>query len=211
MKFLDFDRERIRADAEIEGSYYVYSVGAPIEVLSVGGNENELLAKRLSTGLKDDRLMTKYCPTNKVYFSRGVVENVIDDDFVSFYVDEKNCRLYVGSAEEYGRMSGVLTFSGYMSLNRLVEENKNILCTQKMIATVFRSVRILALGLVGDSIFGLMYIPGLKGVKIAERGNHEYGVSPITYKSGICRGYKLLTINSWFNDLTRIKEVEVCH
>lgn len=208
MKFLDFDRESIRREGELLGSHYIYQVGSPIEVTAVRSlHKNELLAKKLSSQLKDDRLMTRYCPTNKVYFSRGLIENTNGDDFVSCYVDDKNCSLYIGSAEEYGRMSGILTFSAYLSLNNMVEENKTILCTSKMRATVMNNVRIMALGLLDDNVYGLMYIPGIKGLKVAERGNMDYGVSPITYKSGAAKGYQRFTIESWFDELTRIKEV----
>lgn len=208
MKFLDFNRDIIRADSKLSGSYYIYEVGSPIEVTAIRSlHNNELLARRLSTQVKDDSLMTRYCPTNKVYLSRGVVENHTEDNFVSCYVDNKNCCLYVGTAEEFGRMSGILTFSGYLSLNRMVEENKNILCTARMRATIMSCVRIMALGLVGDTVYGLMYIPGIKGIKVAERGSTEYGISPITYKSGSCKGYRSFTIESWFDELTRIKEV----
>lgn len=208
MKFLDLDRADIKRNGELSGSHYVYQVGSPIEVTAVRSlHKNELLARRLSTQVKDDRLMTRYCPTNKIYFSRGVVDNANGDDFVSCYVDNQNCSLYVGSVEEYGSMSGILTFSGYLSLNRLVEENKNVLCTSRMMATIMSRVRILSLGLIEDNVFGLLYIPGVKGIKVAERGSNEYGVSPITYKSGYCKGYQRFTIENWFDDLTRIKEV----
>ena len=208
MKFLDFDRNVIRNDSKLSGSYYSYTVGAPIEVTAIRSlHKNELLAKKLSINAKDDGFMTRYCPANKVMFSRGVVENSVEDDFVSCYVDNKECCVYVGTAEEYGRMTGILTFSGYMSLNRMVEENKNILCTSKMRASIMQCVRIMALGLVGDTVYGLLYIPALKGIKVAERDNPDYGVSPITYKSGVARGYQSFTIESWFDELTKIKEM----
>lgn len=208
MKFLDFDRERIRLDGELQGSHYVYQVGSPIEVTAVRSlHKNELLATKLSTQVKNDHLMTKYCPSNKIYFSQGVVESSNCDDFVSCFVDDKNCCLYVGTASEYGTTSGILTFSGYLSLNRLVEEHKTVLCTSKMMATIMSRVRILSLGLVEDNVYGLLYIPGVKGIKVAERGSVESGISPVTYKVGPCRGYQRFTIESWFDELTRIKEV----
>lgn len=208
MKFLGLDRSLIRSCSEVTDTCYVYQVGAPIEVVAVRSlHKNEMLAKKLSTQVKDDSLMTRYCPTNKVYFSRDLIDDSEGDDFVSCHVDNAGCRLCVGSNEEFGQMSGVLTFSGYLSLNRLVEENKSILCTNKMRATIMSRVRIMALGLVGDNVFGLLYIPSIKGIKIAERGSSGYGISPITYKSEFCNGYQSFTIDNWFDDLTRIKEV----
>lgn len=208
MKFLDFDRNEVVKNSKLVGSHYVYQVGAPIEVTAVRSlHKNELLAKKLSVAVKDDRMMTRYCPTNMVRFSRGVVESQNGDDFVSCYVDNRSCCLYVGTVGEYGNTSGILTFSGYLSLNRMVEEHKRVLCTSKMMATVMSRVRIVALGLIGEEVYGLFYIPGVKGIKVAERGAIDSGVSPITYKSGPCRGYQSFTINSWFDELTRIKEM----
>ena len=208
MKFLDLDRNEIRRNGCLEGQHYVYTVGSPIEVTAVRSlHKNELLARKLSTCVKDDRMMTKYRPTNKVYFSRGVVDNENGGDFVSCCVDDKNCRIYIGSVGEYGNVSGILTFSGYLSLNNQVEENKSVLCTDKMIATVMSHVRILSLGLVEDNVLGLFYIPGVKGIKVAERGSCDLGVSPVTYKTSSASGYKSFTIESWFDGLTRIKEV----
>lgn len=208
MKFLDFDRDAIRNSSCVCGNYYVYNTGSEIEVTAMRRlHKNELLAEKLSSSVKGDRLMTKYCPTNKVYFSRNLIENDDGGDFVSCWVDEVIGSLCVGTVEEYGHMTGILTFSGYLSANNLVEENKSILCTERMRATIEGRVRIMSLGLVGEDVFGLLYIPSVKGIRIAKRGSSAYGVSPVTYKSGVCSGYKQFTIENWFDELTRIKEI----
>lgn len=209
MKFLDLDRSAIIRDSNRVGDFYVYKTGAPIEVTAMRRlHKNELLAEKLSTAVKGDRLMTKYCPTNQVYFSRNVIENYTADDFVSCYVDEDRGVLCIGTVEEYGHMQGILTFSGYLSANGFVEEPKVILCTKRMRATVTSHVRILSLGLVGESVFGLLYIPSAKGIKVANRGSLSQGVSPVTYKVSSCDDYQQFTIESWFDELTRIKEVD---
>lgn len=208
MKFLDFDKDMIKLGSVVERNHYAYTVGAPIEVTAVRSlHKNELLAKKLSTSVKDDRLMTKYCPTNKIYFSRGVIDNPADDDFVSCSIDENNCCLYIGTAGEYGASTGILTFSGYLSANYLVEENKDILCTSRLRPTIMNHVRILSLGLRDGSVFGLFYIPCVKGIKVAERGSKEYGISSVNYKLGKCVKYQSFTVEDWFDELTRIREV----
>lgn len=208
MKFLDLDRDAIRGSSELSGNYYIYRTGSQIEVTAMRRlHKNELLAEKLSSYARGDKLMTKYCPTNKVYFSRNLIDNRLDEDFVSCIVDEEIGSLRVGTVEEYGHMAGILTFSGYLSANLLVEEHKSILCTEKMHATIASRVRIMSLGLIDENVFGLLYIPSVKGIKVAERGSSSYGVSPVTYKTGVCNGYKQFTIESWFDELTRIKEV----
>lgn len=206
MKFVDFNKSNILENSILEGSYYVYSLGSPVEITTMKSlHKNNLIARNLADNLKEDKLMIKYSPTNMIYFSRSFLESESDEFFASCYIDSENGCLYVGNLNEFGNMSGVLAFSGYLSLNNLVEEDRPILCTERMKTTIMERIRVMSLGVKGDKLYGLFYIPSVKGIKLSARGRLDRGISPITYKEGVCKSYSAFTIKDWF-DRAKVKE-----
>lgn len=206
MKFVDFDKAEILQNSILEEGFYVYTLGSPVEITTMKSlHRNNLIAKNLADELKEDRLMIKYSPTNKIYFSQNFLESETDEFFASCYIDSKNGCLYVGTLDEFGNMSGVLAFSGYLSLNNLVEEDRPILCTERMKTTIMERIRVLSLGVKGDKLYGLFYIPSVKGIKLSVRGRLDKGVSPISYKVSDCKNYSSFTIKDWF-DRAKVKE-----
>lgn len=206
MKFVDFNKDEILRESTLENGFYIYTLGSPVEITAVKSlHKNNLIAKNLADNLKEDKLMIKYSPTNKIYFSQNFLESDTDDFFASCYIDSKNGCLYVGTLNEFGNMSGILVFSGYLSLNNLVEEDRPILCTEKMRTTIMERIRVMSLGVKGDKLYGLFYIPSVKGIMLSIRGRQDKGISTITYKDSVCRNYSSFTIKDWF-DRAKVKE-----
>lgn len=206
MRFIDFDKRHILENSVELDNWYEYTIGTPIDVTNLKvQDKNDLLASGLSEDVKEDKFMRRYSPTNKVYFSKKLFESDNEEISVSCYLDDKSRRLYISTSEEYGNKSGVLVFSGYISLNNLVEEDRPVLCTKRAQATIMQRVKVLSIGVKGDMLYGLLYIPSEKGLKVSVRGSNK-GISPITYKACSCSAeYSKFTIKDWF-DKARIKE-----
>jgi hypothetical protein len=206
MKFVDLDKNEILNNSYLEENFYIYTLGSPLEVTTIKSlHKNIVMSKSLSDNVLEDKLMVKYSPTNKIYFSKDFLESNTDEFFASCYIDSQNGCLYVGSTNDFGSMTGVLAFSGYLSANNLVEEDRPILCTERMRTTIMNRIRVLSLGIKGDKLYGLFYIPSVKGIKLSERDKVNKGISPITYKSGVCKNYCSFTIKDWF-DMAKVKE-----
>lgn len=208
MYFADLSKKEI-LDSSIDlGDYFEYTLGSPVEITTLKSlHKNDVIAKGLANASKEDKLMVKYSPTNKIYFSKNFILGDTTEIYSSMYVDEKNGRLYVGSVEEFGNMTGILAFSGYLSLNNLVESDRPILCTTKMRSVILERIKVLSLGVRGDKLYALFYIPNIKGLKLSIRGRLDKGISPVTYKISACKDCCSFTIKDWFDGLTKIKEV----
>lgn len=208
MKFIDLDKSRILADSIITSDgFYEYTLGSPLEITTIRCNHvNQVMSKSLSSDVKDDKLMVKYKPTNKIYFSKAFMNSDSDENYASCYINQKTGSLYVGALKEFGDDSGVLVLSGYLSINNLVEEDRPVLCNKKLFNTVKNRIRVLSVGVRGGKLYGLFYIPGVKGLSISVRDRKDMGYSPITYKLGKRDNYEAFTIKDWF-DNTKVKEV----
>lgn len=207
MKFVDFNKSDILRDSVLKDGFYIYTLGTPVEITSMRSlHKNDLMASSLANNLKEDKLMVKYSPTNIIYFSQKFLESDTDENFASCYIDSENGCLYIGTVGEFGNMSGILAFSGYLSLNNLVEEDRYILCTERMKSTIMERIRVMSLGVKGDKLYGLFYIPSVKGLKLSIRGRNNVGVSPVTYKDSACKNYSSFSIKDWF-DKAKVKEI----
>lgn len=196
MKFIDLDKQHIIEYSKLESEFYIYEVGQAVEVTSIKSvHKNSLIMDNIAADKKDDRLMVQYVPNNKVFFSRALIES--DSDFVSCKIDESRATLYVGTQAEYGKATGVLVFSGYLSANALVEEERPILCNKKFKDTLLERVRLLSVGMRGDKLYGLFFVPSARGIAISN-GSFEVGLSSTTYKEVKCTSYFSYNIDSWF-------------
>ena len=203
MKFIELDKNDIINHSVYNDGFYEYTIGSPVEITSIkSGHMNNIMAKNLSSDCKEDSLMVKYSPTNTIYFSEEFIKSV--DNYVSFNIE--NNKLYIGTASQFGSDNGILVFSGYFSANRLIEQDRPILCTPKMKATIMSSIRVLSLGVLGDKLCGLFYIPATKGLKVSTKKRGTLGISPINYKETFCNNYEQFTIKDWF-DLAKIEEI----
>lgn len=208
MHFVDIDKKHIKSNSILTpDGYYRYKLGNSVEITSVKKHHmNNLVASNLSHNSKEDKLMVRYTPTSEIYFSHNFVESDIDKNLASCYIDSKSCCVYVGTPEEFELKSGVLTFSGFLSLNNLVEEDKLILGNAKVVETIKKRVRILAIGLRGDNLLALYYIPNVRGMAIGMKGREDVGRSSSSLKIKDCTSYSKFTVNDWFTN-TKIKEI----
>ena len=204
MKFIDLNKEEIRFGSDLVDDFYLYSLGNPVEITSIKKFNNNNLMSSISAGIKEDKLMIKYCPINKIHFSKCFIDCSEMNSHVSF--DIKDGNIYIGKLNEFKNTNGILAFSGYLSLNNFVEEDRYILCNNKLKSTIMNKIRVLSLGVRGDKLFGLFYIPSTKGINMSVRGRPDLGISPSTYKTVICNNYFSFSIKDWF-DKAKIMEL----
>lgn len=196
MIFLQLDKNCIVENAKKVDTWYVYELGNPVEITTLKSKDaNNIIARNLSSKVIEDKFMLRYSPTNIVYFSEAFIES--DSNFGAFYIDNKSYSIYVGTNEEFGTCSGVLMFSGKLSINDLVEEHVKILGNNKVLSTIMSRVHVLSVGARGDNLFALYYIPSSRGIAIGTEGN--VGISVNTLKERNCDGYKSFTIEDWFS------------
>lgn len=208
MKFLDLDKAYIKAHSILtKDGYYEYCLGSAVEVTTIKQNhKNSLISNNLSSDTKDDRLMVKYNPVNKVWFSQNLIDYDIEDNFVSCSIDSENGRILVGLPDEFSVNSGLLMFSGYLSLNDLVQKERPILCNDRLKSTIHDRVRMLSVGLKSDRLFALYYIPCVRGIMASTTYGEKWGISPNSFKKRQCADYVEYTVNDWFEN-TKIKEI----
>lgn len=183
----------------MENGYYKFELGSPIEVTIIKRNHsNDLIARCLSSKVKEDKLMLKYMPTNVIYFSSSLLERDDCGDFVSCYIDSETSSVYVGCRGELDVESGVLTFSGFLSGNNMVESNKLILGNSRVEDTIKSRVRILSIGLKCGKLFALYFIPNSRGMSVGLKDERNRGISTNSMKVRDCQGYKGFIIDDWF-------------
>lgn len=207
MKFIDFDKDFIVKNSELlETGFYKFKLGNPLLITTIKSkHKNKLISENLSSNVKEDKLMIKYEPTEYIYFSKDLINEEGNEICVSCSIDEKSCSVFVGKPNEFEITTGVLTLSGYISLNNLVEQDKMILSNTKVLDTIKKRVKVLALGIRGDKIFGLYFIPSSRGIALGMKDNHSEGISVATLKKKDCSNYSSFSIKDWFNG-TKITE-----
>jgi hypothetical protein len=152
--------------------------------------------------------MIRYDPTNKIYFDRQIIEDTQSTgNYISCFIDEKTSRIIIGKPEKYPIKTGVLTFSGKLSMNNLVETQKMILGNSKTIATIKDRAKVLAIGLKDGDIFGLYHIGDANGSAVSIPKTDNKGISTKTLKVKDCSDYIGFTLEDWFEG-TRIIEKE---
>ena len=200
MNFVDLNKADILKNSVIrENNFREYELGDRIEVTSMLKlDENGLVAKNLSTDFTEDKFMRKYSPTNKIYFSERFLSDENEGNFASYRIDTKSGRLYVGEPDEFDENSGVLVLSGFISLNNMVEVDRNILCNNKMLKTFKKRVKLLAVGLRQDRLLGVFLIPNQRGIAVGLESTEKYGISALSLKVINCENYTSFSINDWF-------------
>jgi hypothetical protein len=152
--------------------------------------------------------MIRYEPTNKVYFDRQLLEDTqTGGNYISCFIDEKTSRVIIGKPENYPIKNGVLTFSGNLSMNNLVETTKMILGNSKTIATIKDRAKVLAVGMKNGQLFGLYHIGNSNGLAVSIPKRKGFGVSTKTLKIKDCSDYIGFTLDDWFEG-TRIMTKE---
>lgn len=200
MNFIDLNKSDILNNSIIfNNNFREYTLGDKIEVISMLKlDENGLVAKNLSTNFTEDKFMRKYSPTNKIYFSENFLSSENEGNFASYYIDTESCRVFVGAPDEFEGNSGVLVFSGFISINNMIESDRDLLCNNRVLNTFKKRIKLLAVGIRGDKLFGLYLVPNQRGIAIGLENSEKRGISTVSLKVINCESYNRFTINDWF-------------
>lgn len=208
MIFYGLDRNNIIDSSKLEGDFYKYELGNKVEVTALKKNHvNSILARNLSSQVKEDKMMLRYYPTNEVFFRRDFVESSSSKNFASCLVSKESCSAFIGGTENYPINTGILAFSGVLSLNNMIESERIILCNSQMDDYARKKIRILACGMRGDKLLALYYIPSERGLALScDSGSMCISAKSLMYKS--YNSWDTFTLSDWFEGV-RIKEMEV--
>lgn len=206
MIFYGLDKKNIIEHSELVDGYYKYELGKKVEVTSLKKKHvNEILSKNLSSKVKEDKLMVRYYPTNEIFFKKDFLETTNDKNFASFCVQKESCSAFIGSTKDFTINSGILVFSGVLSLNNMVENDRMIRCNSQMKDYVRKKVKILACGLRDNKLLALYYIPSERGLALS----CDSGSMSISAKSLMMRNYSSwdsYSLVDWFEEV-KVKEL----
>lgn len=200
MNFIDLNKSDILNNSIVlDNNYREYTLGDKIEVTSMLKlDENGLVAKNLSTNFTEDKFMRKYSPTNKIYFSERFISSENEGNFASYHIDTESCRVFIGASDEFEENSGVLVFSGFISINNMLESDRAILCNDRVVNTFKKRVKLLAVGVRDDKLFGLYLVPNQRGISVGLETSEKFGISTVSLKVVNCEGYNKFKIDDWF-------------
>lgn len=206
MIFYGLDKDNIIASSVYENGYFRYKLGNKIEVTSPKKKHvNNILAKSLSFETNEDKMMIKYYPSNEILFKEDFLKDKNANNFSSCLISKESCSVCVGKTEDFPITSGILAFSGVLSLNNKVQSNRIILCNSQMDDYARKKIRILACGLRDDKLFALFYIPSERGLALScDEGGMSISAKSLMFKS--YKNWDTFTIDDWF-DGVKIKEI----
>ena len=170
------------------GSNYKYYLGETMSVTSLAKlHYNRMLSLSFSKSSISDKLMLNYRPSNEV---------ILTDDFVNSN--------HIGSSSEFLQSAGIIATSAILSENGLIDRQRKFYCVDRFVNVVRDRIRVLSCGLYGDNLYGVLYIPSLRGFFV-ENDNGEL-VSPVTYEiKEPCGKDKEFVLEDWF-EMDMIKE-----
>ena len=203
MEFYGITKEDVIRLTEKEGNYYVLRLGSELEITSIKRNNcNNLLSSALSSFKKEDKLMIKYFPSNTVYFDIDFIDDD-NEDFgsVSCSISKSEGKIVIGKLSKYDIRTGVLVLSGVLSGNGLIEYDRTIYYnSQFSSASVLSKVKILSVGLRGDNLLGLLFIPKERGFAVSADGSKDLAYSVKTWKLQDYSSWARVEIDSWFRN-----------
>lgn len=200
MEFYNLDKDRIRSCSEIRGDYYVFTLGSRIEVISTKkSNSNDVLSNFLSSEKKEDRMMIKYYPSNTLYFDRDFIDSDASCNFVSCKIDKSSFSVYIGKIDKYEIKSGVLAFTGVLSSNNYVESMRYVYSNSQLSDSGVKSkVKLISVGMLGDSLFGLYLLPKERGIAISADSSMDLSYSVKTWNLKDYSTWSKCCVNDWF-------------
>lgn len=209
MLIVGLDAVQVKRLAVRKDKYYALSLGDKIEVTSIKKfNKNTVLSGVLSSNKIEDNLMVRYYPSNVIYFDKTLIDEyeMYEYEFgfnnVSCSVDRNTCSVYIGAENKYEINQGVLTLSGILSANGLVEHHRAIYSNSQMGAGVQSKVRILSVGRAGDDLIGLFLVQRERGIAVGvdtDAPAARIGVSAKTCQLRDCANWHAFYIDDWFN------------
>lgn len=175
---------------------YCMICGAPVDITVISAQHpNKVLSNSLSFSMRSDSLMTRYQPCHLVHIEREASN--ADHVSVSF-------RLDIPTVTKFDGGRGILAFSGELSANGFVEKDYGIYCQPRLQSSILDKVRVLAVGLRGERLFGLSYISATRGIAFETKSG--YCISSETYKPCDVTGFARYCIDDWFES-SMVKEV----
>ena len=206
MIFYGLDKRNIKENSELTNGFYRYELGNKVEVTSLKKKHvNDILARNLSSEVKEDKLMVKYYPTNEVFFKKDFIDSTCNKNFASCLLTKESCSAFVGSTEDFPINSGILTFSGVLSLNNMVQRDRVILCNSQMDDYARSKIRVLACGVRDDKLLALYYIPSERGLALScDEGGMCISAKSLMYKN--YSNWDTFTLEDWFEGV-KIKEI----
>ena len=212
MRFIGLDKSYILRNSVLflyEGKkYYRYSLGNPVSVLTPKSmHKNIVVVKNLASKVTEDNLMIKYEPSSNIYFSEKLLTSDLDKNSVSISFNDKLSSLFIGTPDEFELVGGVITFSGWLSANGMVEKDRKVYGNIYTYDNLKTKCRVLGIGVRKDMIFGILYIPNTRGVLLGERDNDFFGITTTTFKERLIYESKGFTIKDWFEG-AKIKEIK---
>lgn len=206
MIFYGLDKRNIKENSELTNGFYRYELGNKVEVTSLKKKHvNDILARNLSSEVKEDKLMVKYYPTNEVFFKKNFIDSTCNKNFASCLLTKESCSAFVGSTEDFPINSGILTFSGVLSLNNMVQRDRVILCNSQMDDYARSKIRVLACGIRDDKLLALYYIPSERGLALScDEGGMCISAKSLMYKN--YSNWDTFTLEDWFEGV-KIKEI----
>lgn len=212
MRFIDLDKDYIKKSSirvKYEGkNYFKFDLGASVSVLTPKSvHKNTVVVKNLASRVSEDSLMLKYEPSASIYFSEELLNSDTDENLVSISFNDKLLSLFVGLPNEFELTGGVITFSGWLSANGMVERDRKVYGNIYTYDNLKNKCRVLGLGVRKDMIFGVFYIPNTRGILIGEKDNDLFGVTTTNFKEKPLQGSKGFTIKDWFEG-AKIKTIK---
>lgn len=201
MELFGLSRTDILNNSVIKDNYYAMTMGEQVEVTALRKrNSNNILIQSLSKKQSEDKFMVKYIPNNVVYFDKELIDSEIPLKYVSCKIDRKSCCVFVGRPEKYQISSGVLATTGVLSLNGMVEVDRDIYYGSHLTSTSLKTkVTLLSVGLRGDSLFGLFHIPRERGIAVSVDNKTQKGVSVASMRERDCWNWGTCCVEDWFD------------
>lgn len=199
MWFYKIDKELIKSNSEIEGDYYKYSLGKQLEISVVNSDNVNNVLTRTALELVQDSLMTKYVPNNILYFDREFIDNATFNTETSCEISQSGNRVVIGIPEKYSIKTGVLLFSGILSVNNLIQDERVVYYEKKLDwKKVSRKVSIVAAGAIGDSVYALYLITNDRGLAVGIKDTYNLGMSIKNSSVSSREGWKKFTVDNFF-------------
>ena len=205
MNIIDLNKNDILKHSIKDDDFYRFTIGSPIQVTCLNNaNVNKLISKNLSSDVLEDKFMLRYTPNNKILFNKDIVDK--EEEFVSLSINRDTNEVIVGAKHEYSLTDGILVFSGFLSANNMVENDRYIFGNSRVLESIKKRVMVLSIGVRKDMLYALYYIPSGKGLAFAEKRGSNIGISVNTLKECDCSEYERFTIKDWF-DGAKIVEI----
>jgi len=199
MQFFVLDKEHIKKVSEIEGEFYKYYLGKQIEITVINSDNLNNVLTKTALVLSQDRLMTKYTANNILYFDRDFIDHDTFNTKASCEVSVTDKRIRIGLPNKYSIKTGVLLFSGVLSTNNLVQEERTVYYSSALDwSKVCNKVSVIAAGVIRDKVYALYLIKNERGLAIGVRDTLDLGMSIKNLNVASRKGWSKFLIDDFF-------------